>query len=216
MFKARNAENNSFIWNTVRGAQEKLARELASYNDWETVAAFQAVTLYLCLRIRKDEDTEDSDLDVPLIQTMFKISLKVNRLSRSYASVSDNFMPSWQDWTMTESIRRAMIVILFIERLFDIRAGLPNFDCDGTYLRSMTLPCSRKLWNAGNEDTWEAEYLADSHAHSQGGSFRYKDLINLNSLTNTSQDLLETPLDGWLAQMDDLGTLVVAAASISL
>ena len=216
MFKARNKENNSFVWSTVRGAHEKLARELAFYNDWDTVAALQAVTVYFLLRISVEEDTEDEDLDIQLIRTMVKISLKVNGISRTYATMSGSSVPRWQDWIITESIRRTTTVLLLIERLFDIRAGLPQLNCDGAYLRSMVLPCSKKLWKAENESAWETEYFNNIRAQGYRDCFRYKDLMNLDSSASSSKYLWQSPLDGWLAQMDDLGNLIVAAASLGL
>lgn len=211
MLKAKNKENSSFVWSTIRAAQDKLSREFLLYNDWETVAALQAVTVYFLLRISADEDTDDANFDILLIQTMVKISLKINSFSRNCATVSDGCLPHWQQWILMESIRRTTTVILLIERLFDIRSGLPNSYCDGAYLRGMLLPCSKKLWKAGDESAWEKEYTSNSGVRT---CFRYEDLTNANLLTNSSKSLWESPLDGWLAQMDDFGTLLVAAASV--
>ena len=216
MFKAKNKENSCFVWSTVRGAQEKLAREFPSYTDWDTLAALQAITIYFLLRISADEETGDASFDIQLIQTMVKISLKVNGFSRKYAHTSDRCLPSWTHWILTESVRRTSTILLLIDRLFDIRPGLPDFYCDGAYLRRTLLPCSGKLWKAGSKSTWEAEYTSHAAMQGQGGCLRYGDLVDFNSSAGVSGYLWKSPLDGWLARADDIGRLIMAAASLSL
>lgn len=216
MFKAKNKENSSFVWSTVREAQEKLARDFRSYSDWDTVAALQAVTVYFILRISEDEDTGHVNFDVQLIQTMVRISLNVSNFSHKYAPTSNGCLPGWKNWILIESIRRTTTILLLIDQFFDIRPGLPNFYCDGAYLRSMLLPCSRKLWQADNESTWEAEYTSDAGMQGQKVRLRYGDLVEFNSLADISGYSWKGPLEGWLAQADDLGISIMAAASTVL
>lgn len=69
MFKAKTKDNSDFIWSTVRMAQERLSEEASSFDDWNVVAALQAMTIYFILRI-SEGDTDYMSFDVPLVQTM--------------------------------------------------------------------------------------------------------------------------------------------------
>lgn len=71
----------------------------------------------------------------------------------------------------------------------------------------MTLPCGRKLWRATTSAEWEKEYA------SKGDSVREKQLTYGDLLNHRSRP--DRILDSWLSQLDDFGTLVMAAASLT-
>lgn len=70
----------------------------------------------------------------------------------------------------------------------------------------MALPCAKDLWRASSSAEWEREYLARGDDMSIGNQLTYGDLLNSRSGTGRALDL-------WLSQVDDFGTLVMAAAS---
>lgn len=214
MFKTKNKGNASFVWSTVRQAQEKLAREVHSYSDMDTVAAMQAITMYLILRISEDENADYVNFDVQLIQTMVKICLHVNSFSHKYAPSTDGGSMIWEHWIMTESMHRTLTIILLIDQLFDIRPGLPGLYCDGAYLKSMTLPSSGKLWVASDDSTWKTHCAGDANMQGQQMRLRYGDLVDFNSSADISGRFRRSPLESWLARADGLGTLIMASASL--
>lgn len=79
----------------------------------------------------------------------------------------------------------------------------------------LPLPCSKKLWQASDRATWEAEYKKE---YMKEGMFNG----NVKRLP-TYRDLLPDFQDGsssgmghlgeWFSGMDDLGTLVMMAVS---
>jgi hypothetical protein len=79
--------------------------------------------------------------------------------------------------------------------------------CDGSLLAGLPLPSGRGLWRASNRADWETQYKvqrdkADTRLHMTCG-----DLMDSHRVT-------EGCLDQWLSQIDDFGSLVVAAASL--
>jgi hypothetical protein len=74
MFRAKTRENSHFIWSTVRMAQQRLDEEASILNDLDVVAALQAITIYIILRI-SEGDEDYLNFDVPLIQTMMVSNL---------------------------------------------------------------------------------------------------------------------------------------------
>jgi len=74
----------------------------------------------------------------------------------------------------------------------------------------MTLPCGRALWHATSRSEWEDEYVAraDGLDVNMSKHLTYGDLLNTRFGTDNGS------LDSWLAELDDFGTLVMAAASL--
>jgi hypothetical protein len=94
-------------------------------------------------------------------------------------------------------------VLFLIDILFDISSLLHPYKCDGSELLGMALPCGRDLWHASSTVEWESEY-ARRRVSKQ---LTYGDLLNNRLRTDGA-------LDSWLEQLDDFGTLVMAAASL--
>jgi hypothetical protein len=72
----------------------------------------------------------------------------------------------------------------------------------------MRLPCHRKIWKAQTQWEWEWEYTAQYESKYQRLTFG--DLLQHGKEDGSTGNLL----DDWLANVDDLGTLIVAVASL--
>lgn len=83
--------------------------------------------------------------------------------------------------------------------------GLQGYD--GSLLASLSVPCAKKMWGASTRTEWENEYRTQEHMPGGTKDLTYKDLTN-------PQFQVEGTLDPWLSQLDDFGTLVIAAANI--
>ena len=59
--------------------------QCSRYDDWNTVAAFQAITIYFLLRLSEDND-EATNFDIPLIQTMIVSSVPTYETLRPFSS----------------------------------------------------------------------------------------------------------------------------------
>jgi hypothetical protein len=102
-----------------------------------------------------------------------------------------------------------IFVIFIIDILFDISPGTRPNHCDGArLLAEMRLPCHRKIWKAQTQWEWEWEYTAQYESKYQRLTFG--DLLQHGKEDGSTGNLL----DDWLANVDDLGTLIVAVASL--
>lgn len=72
----------------------------------------------------------------------------------------------------------------------------------------MPLPCSRDLWRATSSAAWEKEYLTRSDSMTGEKRLLYEDLLQCRSRTDGR-------LESWLSELDDFGSLVMAAASLA-
>ena len=98
--------------------------------------------------------------------------------------------------------------MLFIIDMFADYSSTPRYrKCDQAALTGMPLPCARDLWRATKNAEWKVEYAARSEELDAVRQPTYGDLLNFRFKK-------ESPLDAWLSQLDDFGTLVMAAASL--
>jgi hypothetical protein len=75
----------------------------------------------------------------------------------------------------------------------------------------MRLPCTKSLWSAQNKSDWEREYVASGQNHNNYRHPAFGDLLSHDAENNP----FGNALDHWLAEMDEFGTLLVAAASLA-
>ncbi|KAF8860589.1 hypothetical protein BDZ45DRAFT_724519 [Acephala macrosclerotiorum] len=205
-YSKKDNDNIKFIWRTVKAETERLLEEHESYNDEDAVAALQAMTLYLLLRISED-NKEVTNFDILLIKTMIMIATRVNRRFPNYNKAFPSRMPSWEDWMLAESLRRTVTVLCLIELLFEMYSVIGFQKYDGSLLAGLSLPCGRELWRASTRTEWESKYTAQQDREAGTKDLTYKDLTNV-------QLQVEGTLNPWLSQLDDFGTLVMAAAGI--
>jgi len=94
-------------------------------------------------------------------------------------------------------------VLLLIDLLVDVSSALGSHKCDSHILKTMTLPCGRDLWKATTDVNWSIE-IRETISEKQ---LTYGDLLHSRFRTDHT-------LDSWLSELDEFGTLVMAAASI--
>ena len=101
---------------------------------------------------------------------------------------------------------RTIILITLIGVFFDTTSVILNHSCDGSFLASLTLPCGRDMWRASTGAEWEKAYKAKLDSNSGKKCLTYGDLMQFYLREEGS-------LNPWLSQLDEFGTLVMAAAS---
>jgi hypothetical protein len=101
------------------------------------------------------------------------------------------------------SCNSTLIVLFIVDILFDYAILLHPHTCDGSDLLRLPLPCGRDLWQARSRSDWQREYALKA----AGKQLTYGDLLDSRFRTDRT-------LDSWLEQLDDFGTLVMAAASL--
>lgn len=111
----------------------------------------------------------------------------------------------YTDWRLMW-IHSTIIVLFLVDLLFDVSSSLPAYRCDGSMLAGLALPCARRLWRATTSAEWKKEYTVRGDGGT-GRQLTYGDLLN-------SRCKPDRALDSWLSQLDDFGTLVMAAASL--
>ena len=98
-----------------------------------------------------------------------------------------------------------------IDILFDISTGT---NCESQkHLAEMLLPCSKTLWCARTRSEWEREYTLQSKSPNYNNQRR----LNFGDLSQNDIEAspFENLLDRWLSQVDEFGTLIMAAAKLS-
>jgi hypothetical protein len=101
-----------------------------------------------------------------------------------------------------------------VDFLFDISAGTRLAPCNTIKdLTETLLPCTKNLWVAQTESKWQREYTTELSLQRQSKDQlpKFGDLLRHEVETGH----MDSSLNRWLAQLDELGTLIVAAANLS-
>ncbi|OKL57466.1 hypothetical protein UA08_06932 [Talaromyces atroroseus] len=216
MWSVKNKDNSVYIWRAIRSEQERIFQQCYDYDDWELVAALQAMCIYCILRILEKDETV-TDFDIPLIVTMTKVARRVGAQPAIHIRSEKSLLPRWEQWIIGESVRRTVFIIFIISSLFDVSVGLDHQACGSAgYLAEMPLPSTKSMWNSSTEADWTQEYMLSPVQSDLDQLLLFRDLLsqpNYNDENNISEG--GWMLDYWLTNVDEMGTLVVTAAKFS-
>ncbi|RDW82486.1 hypothetical protein BP6252_03598 [Coleophoma cylindrospora] len=208
-YSVKNKENSEYIWRAIRMEQERISAQCSQFDSLNAVAALQAMAIYTLLRL--SEDNEDlTNFDVPLISTMLKVAERSSVLAIRYSGSDTGGKITWEGWILAESLRRTVIVLFIVDLIFDMSAANPA-SCDGTQFARMTLPSARNIWQASTRLEFEKAFSTQPIGLGLSNHLTYGDLLKFQRHVDTGGERL----DNWLSSVDDFGTLVMAAASLS-
>ncbi|OJK01952.1 hypothetical protein ASPACDRAFT_40769 [Aspergillus aculeatus ATCC 16872] len=217
--------NRKLFWKNVHWECERLYAEHAKLNKWQLLAAMQALSIYIIMRLEEGE-TEHNNVDFLLLSTVTVIARQVGESSfttnTEEEGKSDHACVSWNDWLFEESRQRLCVIYQVVGMLvyFD-----PAAMCEHpTDLVLSPLPARRQLWEAGDELAWNAEAKRGPAFSEEYGMAANGDLVQLSVNEVYCQDTvaLQRPAsareaatwEDWCSGMDGLGGLVMLAASL--
>ncbi|KAF7592438.1 hypothetical protein BBP40_000286 [Aspergillus hancockii] len=150
--------NRKLFWKNVRLECERLCEEHLKLNKWELLAAMQALSIYILIKL-DEGDTDHNKFDLLLLATVTAIAKQLARSNIACytppAPSNSNLGISWKDWIFEESRRRLSVVYRVMNMLVYFE---PSTMCNlPTDLILAPLPAKKQLWEAGNEFVWKAE-----------------------------------------------------------
>ncbi|KNG85755.1 hypothetical protein ANOM_005732 [Aspergillus nomiae NRRL 13137] len=200
------------FWKNVRMECERFCDEHLKLNKWELLAAMQALSIYIIIRLDEGE-TEYNNFDLLLLKTITALSkqLSGSELTKNVTFALHNSDPnnSWKEWTFEESRRRLCVIYRVVNMLVYFEpAAMCGLQTD---LIIAPLPAKKQLWEAGNELVWKAESEKEPGIQTPFGLAANGDLVKLGKpfATRGSANWEE-----WCSGMDGLGGLIMLAASL--
>ncbi|RAQ51718.1 hypothetical protein AFGD_006027 [Aspergillus flavus] len=217
--------SRKLFWKNVRMECERLCEEYQTLNKWELLAAMQALSIYIIIRLDEGE-TEYNNFDVLLLKAITAISkqLSCSDITKNeFVLHSNDLENSWNDWIFEESRRRLCVIYRVVNMLVYFE---PAAMCGlRTDLVIAPLPARKQLWEAGDELLWKAESQRESGFQTVYGLAASGDLVQLgkDQLHSTNEVLLHKTVtargsanwEEWCSGMDGLGGLVMLAASLA-
>ncbi|PYH43074.1 uncharacterized protein BP01DRAFT_301762 [Aspergillus saccharolyticus JOP 1030-1] len=207
------------FWKNVHWECERLYTEYNTLTRWQLLAAMQALSIYLIIRLDEGE-TEYNDFDLLLLST---VTVMAKRLGERTADQgSGHIRTPWKDWVFQESTRRLCVIYQVVNMLvyFD-----PAAICDHqTDIPISSLPARKQLWEAGDEIAWRVEKARESVGNTTFGMAVDGELVRISQndiscyggviVQNTSSNRQIANWEDWCSGMDDMGGLVMLAASL--
>ncbi|KAI1323470.1 hypothetical protein F5Y16DRAFT_383629 [Xylariaceae sp. FL0255] len=217
MFKTRTPANRDFVWRMIRTEQDRLWHQHHAFDRWGLVSSLQALLVYCLLRLI-DQESSDNDFDVSLLATCHQMSLTMARregnilmVDTPARMVSDSLDLGWEDWTYHESLRRTVLCFKILDKLVDISSVAQCTKVADFAL--IPLPGSIPQWTATNEKDWRADYELHFQSRTLHGVSDKGDLIKLQQRSSGIYSEIASWED-WLASVGDIGTVIMAMASL--
>ncbi|KAF2691753.1 hypothetical protein K458DRAFT_381593 [Lentithecium fluviatile CBS 122367] len=229
MIKSGVHGSRKLFWKNVRMECERLREEHLRLNKWGLLAAMQALSIYILIRLCEGE-TEHNNFDVLLLGTVTIISKQIicsDIMWNTQSAVSNyGIETSWKEWLFEESRRRLAVVYRVVNMLVYFEpASLCELQAD---LIIAPLPARKKLWEASDGFAWKAETESDPGAHDAFGlaangelvqledcrSYCSATVLNYKSLEVSTSPRDAAPWESWCSGMDGFGGLVMLAATL--
>ncbi|KAK8025287.1 hypothetical protein PG990_003110 [Apiospora arundinis] len=207
--------NRKLFWRNVRLECERLNQAPSQLGHLEIIAALQALSIYLIVRVGEGE-TEDNSVDGLLIMTTITMSLELNRIDFGRQSALSATTPesTWRHWMFVESGRRLCILNQIVNMVVVFEpAAMCDIRADGLILP--TLPARKQLWEADTAAKWMMEIERDLGAQTDYGMAMNGDLIKVCETGDGGvRSRQKADWEEWFSGMDSFGGLVMLAASL--
>ncbi|PMD16193.1 hypothetical protein NA56DRAFT_731411 [Hyaloscypha hepaticicola] len=192
--------SRKLFWKNVRQECERLFEGHLTLSKWELIAAIQALTIYILMRLDEGE-MDYNNFDSLLLTTVIVIATKLSSIDISCNTQSALYNygldVGWKDWIFEESRRRISLVYRVVNMLIYFEpAAMCTLQAD---LILAPLPARKQLWEAPDEFVWKAESKKDPGAQTDFG-------LTANESSENWEE--------WCLGMDGFGGLVMLAASL--
>ncbi|KAH8701693.1 hypothetical protein BGW36DRAFT_371332 [Talaromyces proteolyticus] len=229
MISSKAQGSRKLFWRNVRVECERLYQEYLKWSKWELLAAMQALSIYIIVRLDEGE-TDYNNFDSLLIRAVILIAQKFSAVEfachTQSALTNYDIEVGWKDWIFEESRRRLAVVLRIVNMLVYFE---PAALCElRTDLIIAPLPAKKQLWEAGNEVLWKAESQKEpADFQMVFGLDVNGDLVRMDErqlscshrmLPPKPSDLARktTNWEEWCSGMDGFGGLVMLASSMAL
>ncbi|EXJ89798.1 hypothetical protein A1O3_02865 [Capronia epimyces CBS 606.96] len=228
--------SRKLFWKNVGLECERMYAEHLELNKWELLAAMQALSIYILIRMDEGE-TDHNNYDFQLVAAVTVIAQQLGRVSSFVPQTTrrNAAVERWRDWVYEESRQRLAVVYRVVNMLVYFEpASMCTLQTD---LVLAPLPAKKQLWEARDESEWTAASERDPGSRTAFGLAANGELVKLDEgqlLCGSGGVLLYHPLDlmtstspstlsrastsshweEWCAGMDGFGGLVMLAASL--
>jgi hypothetical protein len=196
---------------------------------WELLSSMQALLIYTLLRLGEGETVDNNNIDRALLSAMWVAVSALNHNIGSFechSPFTSSYGTTYDDWVFEESRRRWYVVFKCLGMLFT------NDGSDGCTLSKSyaiaPLPAKKALWDARDENDWLMEKskgsddivfgldVSDRMAKlcTFGGVQESRSEVMLARPRELTEDESEENWKEWCSGMDDLGALIMLAATL--
>jgi hypothetical protein len=172
------------------------------YDEQALVAALQALVIYILIILSPDKTWKpSSSTDYRVFHRIRRTVQEVVNSSLYLQEEREELCPSWDNWIVVTSKRRAILSLYLLHWAYSVFHGVQCYDCQE--LGFMPAPAARVLWQAGSEPEWNVLYRKwlrrwDGKLYLQGEFFSIEPGVMLN-----------TRAERWLAETDEFGLIMM-------
>ncbi|KAI5927536.1 hypothetical protein F4810DRAFT_269294 [Camillea tinctor] len=222
--------SRKLFWKNVRLECERFSEEHSRLSKWELLAAMQALSIYVLVRLDEGE-TDHNNIDFILVKAVAVIAQQLTSVDVTCHTqcglCNSGLELSWREWIFRESRRRLAVIYRVVNMLIYFEpAALCDLPAD---LVLAPLPAKRQLWEAGDEFAWKAESQKEPGIQVSFGLAADGEVVRLDesrlscndawlsyqsSDARTAAPRSTASWEEWCSGIDGLGGLVMLAASL--
>lgn len=176
-----------------------------TYDQATLLASLQSIVIYLLLLIFPTPlQTSQSLISPGLFVQIQTMGHYVASTGLTLHEESTNSRPVWAIWSLIEAKRRAMCSLYLVHWAYSIYHSQVRFDC-GRDLARMPGPGAKFLWNASNEQSWNALYERWLEQWDEGRDFMFAEFMGIDP-----EVVMNRRAEIWLEDADELGFLMLS------
>lgn len=150
---------------------------------------------------------ETPNIDNDIMLNLQEFACDIARTGLLCPAEKTSSRPEWKDWIVAEAKRRTLLVMYMLDDVVNSMSGLPCIL--GDELGSVPMTCSKRLWYASSEKTWQSEYNQHLSDWTRGG-LRLEELWMPHGHEESRRRI-----DHWLPSVDELGIMIFAITSVT-
>ncbi|KAH7356917.1 hypothetical protein BKA65DRAFT_534684 [Rhexocercosporidium sp. MPI-PUGE-AT-0058] len=194
---------NALVHDTVMTEIKTLFRNSKTYDETESLAALQAITIYAIMLVFLSKDQKSIPfLDAAVFSEIQQVVRHTAPSGIVLQEENGNIMPSWDIWVHVTSKRRAVFTLYLLHWAYSVYHHVPSFNCDE--LAYIPAPAPKYLWQAASEVQWKDLYERWL-AQWQGRPYLQHEFIIVSP-----GPFLDERTQMWLEDTDEFGMLFMS------
>ncbi|KAH6722103.1 C6 finger domain-containing protein [Leptodontidium sp. MPI-SDFR-AT-0119] len=194
---------NALVQDTIMTEIKTLFGNFKTYDETESLAALQAITIYAIMLAFPAKDQKSIPfLDTALFSEIQQVVRHTALSGMVLQEENENIMPSWEAWVHVTSKRRAVLTLYLLHWAYSVYHHVPSFNCDE--LAYIPAPAPKYLWQATSEGQWEELYVRWL-AQWQGRQYLQHEFISV-----APGPFLDERTQMWLEDTDEFGILFLS------
>ncbi|KAI0520742.1 hypothetical protein F5B22DRAFT_50341 [Xylaria bambusicola] len=208
MWVGQAEDSGQVVESAVRGEVENILAKHYSYDAPTLLSAIQSLTILLVLLIfPSNRQSTLSIVPAHIFAAVQEVGNHVLSTGMLLHEEANHVRPTWRVWAHIEAKRRTLMSIYFLHWAYSTYHGARHFNC--LTLGRVLAPGPKWLWQSTDEKMWMKLYVRWL------AQWDGKELIQAEFFLVERGPVMESRVERWLEDADELGLLIMTMLNAS-